>query len=283
MTLASGSTYGSAIVYGEDTGVAVTVARVNLTTGASTALGSGVVGTAINFTDFVASLDDYVLVTIDASGGAQTIFGGHVNGVDAPTVLFSDSFANMTNWVETHTDPGVTPVRWNVDGTPATVNGQSTAGTLNYNDGVDYNPASSVANSGNATMVSAVNIGSAIAPELRFRHAWQVENWNGGNVDQTLVQVSNDNFATTPVNQDVVVNNTAASGSVTGGFVQQAIALSPALGSIKVRFRFDTIDNFGNTFAGWFVDDVQIVDAGAGSPGSPAVRILPDDFLVNDD
>jgi Collagen triple helix repeat (20 copies) len=283
VTLVSGSTYGSAIVYGEDTTDSVTVDRVNLTTGTRTSLGSGVVGTAINFADFAATLNDYLLLVVNSNGAAKTIYGGHVNGVDAAAVLFSDSFANMTNWVETHTDPGVTPVRWNVDGTPATVNGQSTAGTLNYNDGTDYNPASAAANSGNATMVSAVNIGSAIAPEIRFRHAWQIENYNGLDIDRTLVQVSNTDFVSTQSSADVVVNNTAASGSVTGGFVQHTIPLSASLGSIKVRFRFDTVDTFGNTYAGWFVDDFQIVDAGAGTPGSAALRILPDDFMVNDD
>ena len=77
MPVASGSTVGSMILYGDDNTVTYSVYSVDLTTGTPTLLGSGTVGTSLDFVDYTATLNDYLLVRVDvADPTGDTIFGG---------------------------------------------------------------------------------------------------------------------------------------------------------------------------------------------------------------
>jgi Collagen triple helix repeat (20 copies) len=277
---AVGTTIGSAIVYGENVADTVDVIRVNMTTGTPTVIGSGVVGSVVQFTDFAPTVNDYVMLRVNASGSSDTVYGAHVNGADIVTPMFSEPFANATNWSFTSTS--VTVV-WAVDATPATVavgqpSFQSAPFSLNFNDGVDYADAAGP-DSGNATTVASFNLAGTTTPVLSFKENWRTEGFVPS--DNRIVQVSNDNFVTFKVNQILQAN---VAQPVGGGWQTTTIPLDPTWGSVQVRFRFDTLDGFGNTFTGWFIDDMTIADTSApGAPGVNLQRVSPDNFQVNDD
>jgi MYXO-CTERM domain-containing protein len=46
------------------------------------------------------------------------------------------------------------------------------------------------------------------------------------------------------------------------------VMLDPAWGDIQVRVSFDTVNSTSNNYAGWFVDDAQIMAIGAVSASS---------------
>ncbi|KAA3596284.1 MAG: hypothetical protein DWQ06_15545 [Calditrichaeota bacterium] len=169
----------------------------------------------------------------------------------AQVTIFADDFeAGAGNW-NTQSTAGTGNVVWAADATPATVGATAIpfAGTacLNYNDGATYDDGSQ--NSGTATTINAYDISTYLVPTITFQSL--VETETGLNWDQKWIEISNDNFATIayaeqfdPATQQV--------------WELVSIPLDPTWGNIKIRFRFDTGDDFANNTAGWFIDDFEL-------------------------
>ncbi|HKQ62313.1 MAG TPA: choice-of-anchor D domain-containing protein [Candidatus Polarisedimenticolaceae bacterium] len=91
--------------------------------------------------------------------------------------------------------------------------------------------------------------------------------------DQCMVDISVDDGASwIPLRG---AYGSAPSGD-SGGWIETSLDLSPyADQTVRIRFYFDTYDEFNNDFPGWFVDDVSVVTPGAGwlttDPGQGAI------------
>ena len=85
---------------------------------------------------------------------------------------------------------------------------------------------------------------------------WEVFDTESG-WDYCMIDISNDNGESwTHLRGDT--NGSAPNGS-SGGWTNTLIDLTDYIGNqVKLRFYFDTIDNYANNYSGWFIDDVKI-------------------------
>jgi hypothetical protein len=281
---------GAVTVYGEDANVPVTAYKVDLTSGTQTLLGSGWVGSTLDCTDYVGALTDYLIVVVDASTSAQTIFGAQLHGADVLAPLYSSDFSSATDWTLLSANPN--GVQWAVDATPATILGAnafvSGPASLNFNNGTDYNGGSGVVVSGTATCAAGlIHLTGTSSPVLSFWCNYQTEN-TGTGFDKRFVEFSNNGFAGASL-----LSAQCAGTSPTGGlnacagmgtWHQHTLALNSIWGAVQMRFRFDSADGTVNNLAGWFVDDLRITASNQPLiPGPPNGRLTPDQFQVNDD
>jgi len=200
----------------------------------------------------------------------------------ASTLLSQNFDTGATTFALAGTTP---PVAWAVDATPATFTTSagvtasssfSSPNSLNFNDGVDYDVTGLVP-SGTATSPSIALAGTT-SPVLRFRCTYNTQGtltpmtW-----DQRWVEVSANGFAST-VRQaqcatEANVSLTAATNIgiclSQGLWHEHIVPLDPSWGTVQVRFRFDAVDSILNSFAGWFVDDVQVTSATPPPPPPP--------------
>ncbi len=90
--------------------------------------------------------------------------------------------------------------------------------------------------------------------------------------DRTRVQISDDGGATWTVAFE--------SHGTDNAWSDRAVDLSTYVGgSVDVRFWFDTIDAFENSFEGWYIDDVEVLV----QPDGPTIYVSPIAGLVTDE
>ncbi|MBE0586224.1 MAG: fibronectin type III domain-containing protein, partial [Desulfofustis sp.] len=104
-------------------------------------------------------------------------------------------------------------------------------------------------NWGAITSRDSIDLSGVDTARLTFRHILKTE--NEGGYDIARVQISTDTDAFHAVYQSVA--------SATD-WEEITIDLSPYLGSsISVRFTFDTVDEWFNSYQGWLVDEISII------------------------
>jgi len=142
-----------------------------------------------------------------------------------------------------------------------------------------------IENQGNYSTGSRIN-NAIISPPIDLRYAsdninfsfWETYNTEGG-YDRCMVDVSvDDGISWTHL------RGTGPTG-YSGGWIMPSYDLSAYAGNIiRIRFYFDTQDGISNTYSGWFVDDINITNAGQGhswlSLSQDSVMILPGDSAV---
>lgn len=193
------------------------------------------------------------------------------NDVDANfTVTFSsgdliagDSFESASgNWNVSNSDQ---TVGWSNDTTPKNVLGAnipaSGNGYLKYSNGLNYDSPNNTANNGTITSNFEVDLTNLSDPHLVFDYVYETET-NATSYDQRWVEVSNDNFVST-------VHSEQLNSDLMGIWNKKFIQLDPTWGTVKVRFRFDTVDGASNNFAGWFIDDLGIYSVTCPDPQQP--------------
>ncbi len=212
------------------------------------------------------SYPGWFLDTLQVSGG-----GSGNTGTKLTTVQEWTFNSGLQNWTPIGSNATVT---WASDATPATAPGgafKSSPNSLNYNNGTNYN--SGAANNGTATSPE-VDLASLATPQLVFWCNYQTE--TSTSFDKRYFEISNDGFQTTVLS--VQLKGTGTTGglgdcSASGTWHTHAATLDVAWGKVKFRFRFDTVDAYGNAYAGWFLDDVQLQASGtvAGALEDPHV------------
>ncbi len=167
---------------------------------------------------------------------------------------WQDTFACGTDngWVlDPKTETGKT-VGWGIDGDPNPPAPVSGACSLNFNDGKSFDNGSTI--KGQATS-AAIALPADVTAVLGFDTYNGVESSNS--YDKRFVEVSTDDFATTALSKQL--NNGYGAGSWTKFYLD----LSSLKGkTVKVRFRFDSVDSVSNGTAGWFIDDVTVFKLG---------------------
>lgn len=198
----------------------------------------------------------------------QVTGGGAGNNGGTVSTVKEWNFDNgLENWTSTSSNA---TVKWAADATPSSVTGgafKSAPNSLNYNNGTNYD-ASGTTNNGTATSPDQ-SLSGLSSPTLTFWCNFQTE--SSASYDKRFVQISKDNFTTTLL--DVQLKTTGTSGGVgdcaaSGTWHTHTVTLDPSWGTVKFRFKFDTVDGYANTYAGWFVDDVKVQAVGGAVGGS---------------
>ncbi|MEE9150388.1 MAG: hypothetical protein V3U20_00965, partial [Thermoplasmata archaeon] len=128
-----------------------------------------------------------------------------------------------------------------------------------YNDGVDYDDGST--NSGNLTS-PVIDLTLATAGNLTFWTWYETE--GGTFYDQMWVQISEN---AGPFIDEYQINPTSMNM-----WLPISINITSHVGNnIQIRFFFDTIDDWGNDYEGWYIDDVEVNDI----PLPPAPEFFP--------
>jgi extracellular elastinolytic metalloproteinase len=190
----------------------------------------------VTATTACGSATDSVTVTVDQGGGGGGFLDEFETGATGWTATGLWHLANNS----TCTTPGFSSP------THAFYYGRDA--TCNYNSGA--------ANSGDLTSPPISGISSTSV--LSFDFFRRVESFNQS-FDRTTVDVIRSNgTATTVFTLDSRNPSTAPWGS------SGNISLSAFAGdTIRLRFRFNTVDNVSNNFTGWFVDDVSVTTSGS--------------------
>jgi len=119
------------------------------------------------------------------------------------------------------------------------------ASTCNYK--------SSAAVKGTLTSV-AINAVSA-SSKLSFKFYRDVESHSGGGYDKTAVEVSEDGSGSWKSVWSRDCKDASAKAWKSSGDISLAAWAGK---SIKIRFSFDSVDNYGNDTVGWMIDDVKV-------------------------
>ena len=117
-----------------------------------------------------------------------------------------------------------------------------------YNDGIDYDTG--VANSG-SIVSPIIDVSWCTDAVLNFK-GWYETEGTGTSWDQRWVQISTDGGAFQPIAQ--------LSGDPMLNWNDYEFNITSYLGdTVQLRFFFDTLDSIGNSFEGWYVDDIMIL------------------------
>ncbi len=267
--LPRGGTASAIHLFGNDPTVTFDAFAVYIPTGQPIPLGSGTIGTLLDVVDYTASDADYLLIRVNVTSATQRIFGGLIYAPNEGAPLFA---TNLNSPAGIGFDQPVDGVSWAVDATPGSVlNGApftSPPASLNFNNGVDYASALGPT-SGNAT-TSVINISETTSPILSFQSKCDTD----GVTDERRLQVSNNGFQT--LLADLTLSK--AGGEV---WTRETIPLNPIWGSVRFRFRFDSIDTVDNNHAGWFVDDLRVWDGAPPPAGAILMSLTPRHFLLS--
>jgi hypothetical protein len=147
-----------------------------------------------------------------------------------------------------------TLVLWHVTNNLCRANlvGHSTPHTFYYGQDLTCNYDTGARNASNL-ISPAVSLAGIFPPFMvSFNYLLFVE---GGGFDTPFVDLSTDNGTTwTQILSKANLINDNQWHNVT----RDVTAFVGMAGSVRLRFRFDTIDNTANTTTGWHVDDVQV-------------------------
>ncbi len=259
-------------------------------------------GSAVNALTLVAADDDsgtglQSLVAFAATAGTAyriAVDGFSAGGMGSVTLtLLNSPFAyacdfdsGLQGWT---VEPGAGGAAWAADATPASFpSGVSRSGaSLNFNNGADYSGGTS-----GAVVSPPLNVSGIANPVIEFWCNYNTET-RGTQFDRRTLQLWNASFSTKLAEWQMA--SVGYSFNATGGLVgigpgpcgeayvdletgtpvaawhQHRIFLSPAWGTIHVRFVFWSVDDQRNQYAGWAVDDLVVK-----ANGAPAFTGWPD-------
>jgi hypothetical protein len=102
------------------------------------------------------------------------------------------------------------------------------------------------------TLTSPPITGLTAASTLSFELIRQVESFSGGSFDRTVVEIVTDSGVTPIFSRDSGDPSSAAPTTA-------VVSLAAFAGqTVRLRFRFDSMDAIANGFLGWLVDDVVV-------------------------
>jgi hypothetical protein len=200
------------------------------------------------------------------------------------TVAYSTAFDTAAGWTF---DPSVNGSSWSVDATPSFFpQGVSRSGlSLNFNNGTDYAGCTLGGAISDAIALPATSM-STPGIVLVFWCNYNTET-RGPQFDQRYLQIWNSS-GTSMIQewQMASVGYSFAAGSLAGGgpgpcsesyvdlernvvvtsWHKHRVFLDPAWGTVRLRFRFHSVDDLRNNYAGWAIDDLAVQTHPAAAP-----------------
>jgi len=151
------------------------------------------------------------------------------------------------------------------------------AGTFNLGMQSAKNGGTSGAANSGSLVSPAIDLTGLAAASLYFWTWWEIEGTDANTFDIMYVEISTDggaNFTTigtlNPLNDadnEHHQNYSSGGSKATPAWVRSAFDIGSYVGNvIKLRFRFDTVDDQYNGFRGWMIDDVTVEPAGLPAP-----------------
>ncbi|MCD4796659.1 MAG: C39 family peptidase, partial [Candidatus Cloacimonetes bacterium] len=180
--------------------------------------------------------------------GHPQAFDEMISQIDRSSLIFADDMESGTNGWTTQLYGGTTDDLWHQS--HLYYNSENTSWWCGIEGVVNYNTGNTI----NTAMISPsidLNVSSDQAI-LYFYENYDTE----PNYDFCMVDITIDGG----INWIPLRGNygSAPSGS-SGGWILSSLDLSPYIGNIvQIRFYFDTGDAIGNSFVGWFMDDVIV-------------------------
>jgi len=207
--------------------------------------------------------------------------GGGGDTAAALTPPWTDDFDGATaadGWYwwdgDTSSPPSTTnSTLWGIDGTPSTVPGGafvSSPNSLNYNNGTNYDVGASTG----TAITPKLDISGMTAPILVFLCNYETEE-EGTTYDQRHVKIGYlDSSGSPSYFYEGQCSTTSPIGGVSpcaamGTWHEHVISMDPTWGEVRIAFGFDSIDSFSNAFAGWFIDNIQVIEAADYVPWTP--------------
>jgi peptidoglycan/xylan/chitin deacetylase (PgdA/CDA1 family) len=128
-----------------------------------------------------------------------------------------------------------------------------------YAQGCNYNTRART----KGTLTSpVVDLQGAQFVQIRFDHFRHVEQYAGGDFDRTTLEISFDGGPWTTVWMRSSRHPSPECGTVTIG----PFAVPSGATAMRLRFVFDSVDQYYNDFRGWAVDNVTVAPASSGQP-----------------
>ena len=128
-----------------------------------------------------------------------------------------------------------------------------------YAQGCNYNTRART----KGTLTSPViDLQGAQFVQIRFDHFRHVEQYAGGDFDRTTLEISFDGGPWTTVWMRSSRHPSPECGTVTIG----PFAVPSGATAMRLRFVFDSVDQYYNDFRGWAVDNVTVAPASSGQP-----------------
>jgi len=211
--------------------------------------------------------------------GVGTTTRGVTLQVGVPLPIYTETFENGLGTFSLGSEP---TNLWHVSASCAAAQaGHSTPKSLYFGIDSTCTYANGLTDSGTATSVP-ISIADTSAVKLRFNYFLGTEKL--GTFDQATVQASINGGAYTIVASNNVGGVLLADGSgVWQAMTVDITALFAGLSSatVQVRVGFNTIDPFVNAYAGFLVDDVQVLAyAGGAVNTAPTVNAGPDQTII---
>jgi hypothetical protein len=105
------------------------------------------------------------------------------------------------------------------------------------------------------TLTSRDITGVTASSKLSFKFLREVESTSSGSYDKTVVEVSGDGGTT----WKTVWSKSSKDSSAKAWKSSGDLSLAELAGqTVKVRFSFDSVDDYANDFVGWMIDDVRV-------------------------
>lgn len=176
-----------------------------------------------------------------------------VNGTDLTCTTF-DFAGGATQGFTAQTQFGTPLQLWHVVNAScrAFLTGHSTPYDFYYGQDISCNYNTGARNASNLVSPPISLVGSFAPFFVKFNYLLFVE---GGGFDSTFIDISTDNGTTFTqfLSKANLINDNqwhAVTANVT--------SLVGAATSVRLRFRFDSVDNIANSTTGWHVDDIQV-------------------------
>jgi hypothetical protein len=216
---------------------------------------------------------------INVTNGVGSTTRGVTLQVGVPQPIYTETFENGLGTFSIGTEP---TNLWHVSAScAATQAGHSTPKSLFFGIDSTCTYSNGLTDSGTATSVP-VSIADTSAVKLRFNYFIGTEKL--GTFDQATVQVSVNGGAYTIVASNnmggvLLQDGTGVWQAATLDITSLFAGLSSA--AMKVRVGFNTLDSVANAYAGFLVDDVQVLAfAGGVANTAPTVNAGPDQTIV---
>jgi hypothetical protein len=207
--------------------------------------------------------DAVVQFTNTTDGVGNTSRAAHLE-VGVPLPIFTETFEGGLG---TFTVDAPTPNLWHVVGATcaSAQSGHSPPNSLYYGVDSTCTFSTGLTNSGTATSTS-INIADTSVVKLRFKYFLQTEHLAPYDRATAQVSVNGGTFTVVAANHSggQVLQDGAGTWQTATVDISSLVAGLPSA-SVRLRFGFATVDSAFNNFAGFLVDDVQVL-AFSGTP-----------------